>query len=99
MRLEPTNRAPCELERGQARRVSLRPQSALIGYHVCCPKCGYVTLGLNGKKELVITENDDRTCVTLSHPLRCLYCKVLIHIANSEIALEEDQDVRNVRYR
>lgn len=44
MRLQVTCRRPCELERGQARRVSQNPRGMLVGYHVCCPRCGYVTV-------------------------------------------------------
>ena len=91
MRLQVTSRRPCELERGQARRVSQNPRGVLVGYHVCCPRCGYVTVALHGSDGLTITESDDRTEVTLSEPLRCLFCKVRIAITAGELQLIEEE--------
>ena len=99
MRLQLTSRRPCELERGQARRVSQNPRGVLVGYHVCCPRCGYVTVALHGSDGLTITESDDRTEVSFSTPLRCLFCKVRIAVAAGELQLIEDEHVRDVRYR
>lgn len=99
MKLQPTSRRPCELERGQARRVPQNTRSGLVGYHVCCLRCGFVTVALHGHEGFVIRENDDRTEISFSAPVRCLFCKVLIHVSNSEITLEEDEHVRVVRYR
>ena len=99
MRLQVTSRRPCELERGQARRVSQNPRGVLVGYHVCCPRCGYVTVALHRSEDFIITESDDRTAVTFSEPLRCLFCKVRIAVAAGELQLIEDEHVRDVRYR
>ena len=99
MKLQVTNRRPCELERGQARRVSQNPRGVLVGYHVCCPRCGYVTVALHGSDGLTITESDDRTEVTFSKPLRCLFCKVRIAATAGEMQLIEDEHVRDVHYR
>lgn len=99
MRLRPTNKRPCKLERGELRRVSQDRRRLLVGYHVCCPRCGFVTVALNGNDGLDITESEDGCDVTFSKPLRCVYCAVLIHLAGGEANLEEDDRVRRVRYR
>ncbi len=41
-----------ELERGQARRVSQNPRGVLVGYHVCCPRCGYLRVPVAKAKNL-----------------------------------------------
>ena len=56
MRLHVTDRRPCRLERGDLRRVPQNLQSGIVGYHVCCPRCGFVTVALNGNDGLTITE-------------------------------------------
>lgn len=99
MRLTPTSKRPCKLERGELRRVSQDRRRLLVGYHVCCPRCGFVTVALNGREGLEITESDDGRDVTFSKPLRCLYCAVLIHLTDGGAELEEDDRVRRVRYR
>ncbi|NLH81129.1 MAG: hypothetical protein GX458_09855 [Phyllobacteriaceae bacterium] len=71
----------------------------LVGYHVCCPACGFVTVALNGHEGLAITESDDGTRVTFSKPLRCVYCAVLIHLRDGEAEMEEDEHVRRTRWR
>lgn len=99
MKFQVTSRRPCELERGQARRVPQNPSAGLVGYHLCCPRCGFITVALHGADDLVISENDDRTELTLSRPVRCLFCKVRIGVAAGDVALMEDEHVRDVRYR
>ena len=99
MRLQVTSRRPCALERGQARRVSQNTHGVLVGYHLCCPRCGYVTVALHGSDGLTITESDDRAEITLSRPVRCLFCKVLIEVTTGNVQLTEDEHVRDVRYR
>ena len=94
-----SDRPPCKLERGHIRRVPQNPRSFVVGYHVCCPTCGFVTIALQGKKGLVINENLDAFEVSFSAPLRCTYCNVLMQFDRSEIHLQEDALVRAVRYR
>jgi hypothetical protein len=81
------------------RRVSQDRRRLLVGYHVCCPRCGFVTVAFNGHEGLAITESEDGERVTFSAPLRCVYCAVLIHVRDGEAELEEDDRVRHVRYR
>jgi len=99
--MRPTNKPPCKLERGELRRVSQDRRFGLVGYHVCCPRCGFVTVALNGNDGLTITEAEEAGAllVTFSRPLRCTYCAVLIHLDRGEATLEEDANVRQVRYR
>ena len=51
MRLHVTDRRPCRLERGDLRRVPQNPLSGVVGYHLCCLRCGFVTVALNGSDE------------------------------------------------
>lgn len=101
MRLHVTDRRPCRLERGDLRRVPQNPLSGVVGYHLCCLRCGFVTVALNGSDGLVITEAEDngQVLVTFSRPVRCTYCAVLVHLNRGEATLEEDANVRQVRYR
>ena len=91
------SKPPCQLERGELRRVPQNPRSWAVGYHVCCPRCGYVSMALNGEDGLRIEEDGDQP--TLSEPLRCLYCEVLMRVEAGELTLEEDARVRNIRFR
>lgn len=70
-----------------------------MGYHVCCVRCGFVTPALEGDAGLAITETKDPEDVTFSRPLRCTFCRVLMHVSHGALDLEEDADVRNIRYR
>ena len=99
IRMRPSSNGPCKLERGEMRRVSQDRRFGLVGYHVCCPRCGYVTVALNGRDGIVITEDEGGSAVTFSDPLRCVFCQILIHVRDGLGTLEEDEHVRNVRYR
>lgn len=99
MRVNPTDKRPCKLERGDVRRVPQRRESRVIGYHVCCPRCGFVTPALVGDDGLEIREGDAVDDITLSKPLRCNFCCVILHLTNGDLHLEEDAHVRNARYR
>jgi len=101
MRLHVTDRRPCRLERGDLRRVPQNPLSGIVGYHVCCLRCGFVTVALNGTAGLVITEAEENgsLLVSFSRPVRCTYCAALVHLDRGEATLEEDANVRQVRYR
>ncbi len=94
-----SSKRPCLLTRGEMRRVPQdRNYRGIVGYHVCCPRCGFVTAVLNGAGDLAITEAADES-VTFSLPARCVFCNVLIHLVGGELTLEEDGRVRNVNYR
>lgn len=99
MKVLPVAKQPCRLAGGEVRRVPQRRGGQLIGYHVCCPRCAFVTPALEGVAELSIVEADAPEDLTFSRPLRCLFCKVLIHLQQGELRLEEDADVRDVRFR
>lgn len=91
-----SSKRPCRLERGEIRRVPQdRALRGIVGYHLCCPRCGFVTAVLNGDGGLVITEFANEE-VSFSKPARCVYCNVLIHLAAGELTLEEDDRVRHV---
>ncbi len=99
MRALVTSKRPCNLVRGEMRRVPQdRRYRGVVGYHVCCPKCGFVTAVLNGVGGLTITESADEA-VSFSQPARCVYCSVWLHLAGGELTLEEDEHVRHVAYR
>ena len=97
--MRPTSKRPCHLQRREMRRVPQDHGRGLVGYHVCCPRCGFVTVALDGHDGLVISEDDAGDRVTFSRALRCVYCAVLIHLHGGEAQLEEDDRVRRVRYR
>ena len=124
MRLTISTHPPCKMQGGELRRVPRNLRSHVVGYYVCCPRCGFVTFAfnallkksseldllnrvdehaegsaVNGKDDLSITEDDDRVVITFSKPIRCTYCSVLIHLQKGEAELEEDEHVRDVRYR
>ncbi len=69
-----------------------------IGYHVCCPRCGYTTLALNNHDGLEIDESADGQ-VSFSVPIRCLFCQIQISIRRCELTVEEDEHVRHATYR
>lgn len=99
MKLVPSSKRPCRLGRGEVRRVPQDRKSRLIGYHVCCPRYGFNTPALEGDEKLHITEGAEPEDLTFSQSLRCLFCRVLMHVSHGELRLEEDADVRKVRYR
>lgn len=99
MKVVPSDKRPCRLGRGEVRRVPQRRESRLVGYHIACPRCGFVCIALAGDRGLVITEATDPADLTLSHPLRCTFCRVLLRIQGGEIRLEEDADVHHVSFR
>ena len=96
MRVNVTSKRPCKLERGDVRRVPQNNPRMLVGYHVCCPSCGFVTPALVGDQGLKIEEAD---AVGFSKPLECTYCRVLIHLGRGELTLEEHPGVRNICFR
>ena len=99
MKIHPSDKRPCGLERGEVRRVPQDRGKFVVAYHVCCPRCGFVTLAVHGSKGLDLREGATPEDLTLSQPLRCVYCEVLIHIVGGELRLEEDARVRPIRYR
>ncbi len=93
-----TSKRPCKLGSGEARRV---PQDTsyhgLVGYHLCCPRCGFVTAVLQGHDGMIIKEQAGS--ISMSKPIRCVYCNVLIAVDDGELTLTEDKHVRNVCFR
>jgi hypothetical protein len=101
MKLRLSTRRPCELTPADARRVPQRYTASLVGYYVCCPRCGFVTIALDRVDGLAITEQamDGDLALTFSCPVRCTYCAVLIGIGANTVTLQEDDRVRPIRYR
>jgi len=99
VKLVATSKRPCNLKGGEVRRVSQNRNNLLIGYHVCCRRCGFVVLAINGHEGLAVTEGTEPDDITFSQPLRCTYCRVLMHVSHGQLRLEEDAHVRSVRYR
>jgi hypothetical protein len=100
MKLSLSARRHCELTPGQVRRVPQRLSASLVGYHVCCSRCGFVTIALDRVDGLVITEQalGDELALTFSRPVRCSYCAVLIGVAANTVMLQEDDCVRQIPY-
>ena len=84
MKMTPTNARPCELERGDLRRVPENTNHPVVAFHVCCARCGFVTIALLGYGGLEIEESEDHRLVTFSAPIRCAYCGVLIRDDDSQ---------------
>lgn len=98
MRAVLTDKRPCRLGRGELRRVPQdRSYRGIVGYHVCCPRCGFVNAVLNGVDGVTITE--DGEAVTFSAPTRCVFCNVALRLERGELTTAEDSHVRHVRYR
>ncbi len=92
-----TDKRPCRLGRGELRRVPQdRTGRGIVGYHLGCPRCGFVTAILHGDDGRAITESVDGA-VSLSLPARCAHCRVLIHLLAGELTFEEDRDVSRDR--
>ena len=99
MRAVVTDKRPCRLGRGELRRVPQdRSFRGIVGYHVGCPRCGFVTAVLQGAEGIEIAEATGGG-VSFSAPARCVFCNVQIHLVAGELTLEEGADVRHVRYR
>ncbi len=99
MKASVSSKRPCALARGEMRRVPQdRSYKGLVGYHVCCPRCGFVTAVLNGVEGLSITESSTDE-VSFSRAFRCVFCSVNVSLHGGELSLEEDEHVRNVSYR
>ena len=96
MRVKIVDRAPCELEPGELRRVPQNPRVRVVGYHVCCPGCGFVTMAVDGDEGLAITEGEGPDDLSFSRPVDCLYCEALVGLDRGELALVEDGDVHRL---
>ena len=83
------------MQRGDLRRVPQNPALGLVGYHVACPRCGFVTPAVVGDRGLAIDEG--AFGVSFSRSVACVMCLVGIRIAHTTAALEEGPGVRPVR--
>jgi hypothetical protein len=94
-----TDKRPCKLGRGEMRRVPQdRSFQGLVGYHVGCPRCGFVTIALQGDEGLEISEGAGGK-VSFSRPVRCVLCSVLLRLQAGELDCEEDAQSRPVKTR
>ena len=93
MKARVVDRAPCELEPGELRRVPQNPRDRVVGYHVCCPTCGFVSVAVAGDEGLAFTEGEEPDGLSFSQPVECLYCEALVRIDLGEMTLEEGRDV------
>ena len=92
MRAVVTDKRPCKLGPGEMRRVPQdRSFRGLVGYHLGCPRCGFVTIALQGEGGLRIFEGDGLQ-VDFSQAVRCVFCCVWV-------SLREDEATRVVQYR
>ena len=96
MKARVVDRAPCELEPGELCRVPREPRGRVVGYHVCCPACSFVTLAVNGDEGLAITEGDGANSLSFSQPAECLYCEAQVRVDHGEMSLVEDGDVHSL---
>lgn len=99
MKLGPSTKRACRLQRGEIRRIWQDRTNLLVGYHVCCPRCGFNTPALAGNDGLDIDEGGAPDDLTSSKMLRCTFPRVLVHVAHGELRLEEVADVRHLCLR
>jgi hypothetical protein len=93
-----TDKRPCKLGRGEMRRVPQdRNFRGLIGYHVGCPRCGFVTIALQGDEGLLISEGVGDE-VTFSRPVCCVFCCCRLNLQAGEMSVHEDEQARPVRF-
>jgi hypothetical protein len=76
------------------RRVPQDASRGLIGLHVACPRCGFVSIAVHGSDGMAITEGP----LAFSVPLRCLFCAVLLHVEQGAFRLEEDEHALPLRH-
>lgn len=99
MRAVVTDKRPCKLGRGEMRRVPQdRSCRGLVGYHLGCPRCGFVTIALQGDGGLLITEESEGA-VSFSKEVRCVFCCVLLDLRGGTLRLTEDDLLRRVARR
>ena len=92
-----TDKRPCKLGRGEMRRVPQdRNFRGLVGYHLGCPRCGFVTIALQGDDRLLISEGEDGE-VAFSQPVRCVFCGVWLALRAGEFEVREDEATRAIR--
>lgn len=98
VKLRMTDHPPCQMAKGELRRVPQHQPSAVVGYYICCPRCGFVTVAVNGSDGQILSEVEENgsLLVSFSCPVRCMLCAVLIHLDRGEATLEEDARVRRV---
>jgi hypothetical protein len=94
-----SSKRPCHLVGGEVRRVSQDLRYPLVAYHVCCPRCNFVSVAFQNHEGLVITEGQDARHLSFTKPLRCIYCAILIHVDRGKFRLEADGNERNLRFR
>ena len=97
MKMTVTDRRPCRMRRGDLRRVPQERRCRVVGYHVGCPRCAFVTPVIDGQDGVRITE--DGELVSFSAPVVCVMCLVRIALERGEASLEEGPDVRPVHRR
>lgn len=93
-----TDKRPCKLGRGEMRRVPQdRSFRGLVGYHVGCPRCGFVTIALQGDEGLEISE-DAGGEVSFSQAVRCVFCCVWLKLQAGVLQWTEDGTTRAVHH-
>jgi hypothetical protein len=97
MKFPVTTARPCKMPKGSLRRVPQSLTQRVLGYNVCCIRCGFVTFALQNDEGLTITESvgESGTLVSFSVPVRCVYCDVRVHLTQNEATLEEGPRARH----
>ena len=87
---------PCsQLSPWELARVPSDPTAQVVGYRVCCPACGFVTLSVSGDQGQAISEGQPG--LTLSQPVECLYCEARVMIEGGQMTLVEGGNVHKLR--
>jgi len=85
--IAPPELPACRLQKGQARRVPRRPGASLVGYHLCCPECGWRLFVMHGDDDQEVIEGQDG--LTILPPVICGYCGLEIAVDGGEVTLKE----------
>ena len=83
--IAPPERPACRLEKGEARRVPRRPEAPLLGYHICCPQCGWRLFVMHSDDGQKVIEEPDG--LTVSPPVICGYCGLEIAVERGEFTM------------
>ena len=76
-------------------RVPSDRRAPPIGYRLCCPSCGFVTLSVIGDQGQALLGRGRG--LSLAQPVECLYCEAQVLVQGGQMTLVEDGHVHRRR--